>query len=238
MPGTPPAARAFPSQQQRGVGGLPPPSMLPPPVGGGDWRGGNPNALPPAEPDEPPIGSFALDHLPPAQLDDFSKSGGAAVPPTDSDTMAALNARKLRATERSGIDQQQWYFGSIARDDAAGLIANLAPGAFIVRTSSQPNSFALTFKHKSGEIQHGLLREVPQGWSIEGAPPYEATLEGLLKRTTVSTTIWCRRCVPTMRKSMAAAAAYRMRRRLRRSSRRTSIRSPTISSPQLVRRRH
>jgi hypothetical protein len=151
--------------------------------GGGDWRGGNPNALPPAEPDEPPIGSFALDHLPPAQLDDFSRIGRPppVLPSTDSDTMAALNARKLRATERSGIDQQQWYFGSILRDDAAGLIANLAPGAFIVRTSSQPNSFALTFKHKSGEIQHGLLREVPQGWSIEGAPPYEATLEALLK---------------------------------------------------------
>lgn len=178
-------ARAFvpPPQQQRGGMALPPPIGG---AGGNDWRGGNPNALPPAEPDEPPIGSFALDHLPPAQMDDFSRTSGGAppaatVPSTDSDTMAALNARKLRATERANIDQQQWYFGSILRDDAAGVIANLAPGAFIVRTSSQPNSFALTFKHKSGEIQHGLLRELPQGWSIEGAPPYEVTLEALLK---------------------------------------------------------
>jgi hypothetical protein len=136
---------------------------------------------PPAEPDEPPIGSFALDHLPPAQMDDFSRSAGGGVPGTDSETMAALNARKLRTNERSSIDQQPWYFSTIMRDDAAALIVNLPPGAFVVRTSSQPNSYALTFKHKSGEIQHGLLREGPQGWSIENAPPFELTLETLLK---------------------------------------------------------
>lgn len=136
---------------------------------------------PPAEPEEPPIGAFALDHMPPAQMDDFSRSAPPAPLGTDSETMAALNARKLRTAERATIDQQPWYFGAIAREDAAALITNLAPGAFVVRTSSQPNSFALTFKHKSGEIQHGLLRESAQGWSIENAPPFEVTLETLLK---------------------------------------------------------
>jgi len=67
------------------------------------------------------------------------------------------------------LKQYNWYLGEISREKACDYLKNREIGGFLVRKSSQPGCYAISFVNESNEVKHQLVYYLDKkGWSFQG----------------------------------------------------------------------
>jgi len=136
-PGRPPMNSAMNQPMGRGPMG-PGPGMGRPPMGGPGMGGPPPMGRPPMG--GPPMGRGPMGPPPGPQ------GPGRVTIPSNND---------------------KWYHGPIPRSQAEMLIRGKAVGTYLVRNSSQPGAYVISYIGSRNQIEHLLISQSPNGFRIE-----------------------------------------------------------------------
>jgi hypothetical protein len=82
----------------------------------------------------------------------------------------------------------EWYFPKMTRNDAEKCLeaTSTAPGAFVVRPSSQRDCLALSHKNHDGSIGHALIYSTNNGFLLERTQLHLPTVLAVLQTLPLS----------------------------------------------------
>lgn len=108
---------------------------------------------------------FSLDHSPKAlEIPSYPDNG--------SDPLSDSDHRPINFLERLSKTHPIWLLSEIGRSGAVHLLKDREIGTFIIRNSSQPNTYALSaqFPTRSGaNVDHYLIENIRDGYRVQGS---------------------------------------------------------------------
>jgi hypothetical protein len=150
-----PLRRAMPGMGAPGLSG-PPGGGLP--GGGGGGGGGGPSMARP-------------DRVPPGPGNTMQMNGGAGAPPPAAAASGAPVDPNYIDIAGNDLSKFDWFHGKLSSAEAFKLLQHEAKGAFLVRCSSRPGHFVVSWVQEPNNIIHTLVSPRPGGeklYDIEG----------------------------------------------------------------------